>query len=117
MIRCIRFRPYKKNTLRGFADFELSRVGLVLRDCPWQWHENSKQWVAFPARPYTDKSGATQWQALIEFAEGAKRAREEFQRQALEAIHRFLARRTGDDERHAQESIPQYETKNGEAAS
>src|SRR5262245_40887166 len=117
MIRCIKFRADEKNTLRGFADLELTRVGLVLHDCTWHWHENGKQWVAFPARSYTNKDGATQWQVLIEFAEGAKRAREEFQRQALEAIHRFLARRTGDDERRAQESMPQYETKNGEAAS
>jgi hypothetical protein len=28
MIRCIKFRPYQKNTLQGFCDFELSRVGL-----------------------------------------------------------------------------------------
>jgi hypothetical protein len=106
MIRCIKFRPYEKNTLRGFADLELVRTGLVLRDCTWHWHENGKQWVAFPARSYTDKSGATQWQALIEFTEGAKRTREEFQRQALEEIHVFLARRTKDDERHAQASMP-----------
>jgi hypothetical protein len=87
VIRCIKFRPYEKNTLKGFADLELSRVGLVLRDCTWHVHENGREWVGFPARSYQDKDGATQWQALIEFAEGAKEAREQLQRQAIEAIH------------------------------
>src|SRR5262249_21368912 len=61
MIRCTHFRPYEKNTLRGFVDLELTRVGLVLRDCAWH-EKNGKQWVAFPARSYTDKDGGTQWQ-------------------------------------------------------
>jgi len=90
VIRCIRFRAFEKNTLKGFADLELTRVGLVLRDCCWH-EKNGKEWVAFPARSYTDKDGATQWQALIEFAVGAKEAREQFQRQALDAI-RVVAR-------------------------
>jgi len=70
MIRCIRFRPFEKNTLRGFADLELTRIGLVLRDCTWH-EKNGKEWVGFPARSYQDKDGNAQWQALIEFAEGA----------------------------------------------
>jgi hypothetical protein len=87
MIRCVRIRPYEKNTLRGFVDLELTRVGLVLRDCTWHRHENGKEWVGFPARPYEDKNGNTAWQPLIEFAEGATEARKQFQAQALEAIH------------------------------
>jgi hypothetical protein len=31
MIRCTKFRPYVKNTLRGFADIELSRVGITIK--------------------------------------------------------------------------------------
>jgi hypothetical protein len=85
-IRCIRFRSFEKNTLRGFADLELSRVGLILRDCTWH-EKNGKEWVAFPARSYQDKNGNTLWAPLIEFAEGATQAREQFQRQAVEAIH------------------------------
>jgi hypothetical protein len=87
MIRCIKFRAYQRNTLRGFADLELTRVGLVIHDCTWHRHADGKEWVGFPDRSYTDKDGATQWQALIEFAEGATEARKQFQQQALEAIH------------------------------
>jgi hypothetical protein len=91
VIRCIRFRPYEKNSLRGFADLELTRVGLVLRDCCWHQHENGREWVSFPAKPYETKNGATAWQPIIEFASGAREAREQFQRQALEAIHDAVA--------------------------
>jgi hypothetical protein len=31
--------------------------------------------------------GATRWSSMIEFAEGAKEARKQFQEKALEAIH------------------------------
>jgi hypothetical protein len=86
MIRCIRFRPHVKNTLRGFVDLELTRVGLVLRDCT-RHEKNGKEWIGFPARSYTDKDGNTQWSPLIEFAEGATAAREQFQQQAINAIH------------------------------
>jgi hypothetical protein len=85
MIRCIRFRRFEKNTLKGFADLELTRVGLVLRDCTW--HEShGHEWVGFPGRKY-EQNGETKWQALIEFAEGAKEAREQFRKHAVEAIH------------------------------
>jgi hypothetical protein len=87
MIRCVRFRSHIKNTLRGFADLELTRVGLVIRDCCWHRHANGREWVSFPARPYENRDGNTAWQPLIEFAEGAKQAREQFQAQALAAIH------------------------------
>jgi hypothetical protein len=82
MIRCIKFRPYAKNTL---ADLELSRVGLILRDCTWR-EKKGKEWVAFLARSYQDKDFNKLWAPLIEFAEGAKHAREQFQHQAVAAI-------------------------------
>jgi hypothetical protein len=90
MIRCIRFRPFEKNTLRGFADLELTRVGLVLRDCTWH-EKNGKEWVSFAARPYEGKDGNTAWQPIVEFADGAAEARKQFQQQALEAIHQAVA--------------------------
>jgi hypothetical protein len=89
MIRCIRFRPHEKNTLKGFADLELSRVGLVLRDCTWH-QKDDREWIGFPARSY-EKDGTTAWQPIIEFAEGAKEARAQFQQQAIEAIHLAVA--------------------------
>ena len=87
MIRCIKLRRYERNTLQGFVDLELTRVGIIIRDCTWHRHADGKEWVGFPAKPYETKTGETAWQPLIEFAEGAREAREQFRKQALEAIH------------------------------
>lgn len=46
MIRCIKLRQYQ-NTLRGFVDLELSRVGLVLHDCTWHRHPDGKDGSVF----------------------------------------------------------------------
>jgi hypothetical protein len=97
MIRCIRFRSFRKNTLQGFADLQLVRTGLVIKDCCL--HERAgKQWISFPARSYQDGNGRTQWAALIEFAEGAGEAREAFQRLAVTAVRTFADKQKSDDE-------------------
>lgn len=93
MIHCIKFRSYRKNTLLGFADLELTRVGLVLRECPWHQHPNGKTWIAFPARPYTGADGVPRWQPLAEFSPGADR--EEFQRQVRAAIDSYIKQAAG----------------------
>ena len=94
MIRCIKLHRYEKNTLKAFVDFELSRVGLVLRDCTWH-EKNGEEWVSFPARSSEGDVGATRWQPLIEFAASAKQPREQFQRQAIAAIHNFIEKDRG----------------------
>jgi hypothetical protein len=71
--------------LRGFADLELSRIGIIIRDCTWH-EKNGKEWVGFPARPY-EKDGTTSWSPIVEFAEGAREARSQFQEHALAAVH------------------------------
>jgi hypothetical protein len=83
----VNFRPYQKNTLCGFAYLELTRVGLVPHDCTWHRHANGKEWISFPARSYEGPNGGVSWAPVVEFAAGAKKARAEFQRQALEAVH------------------------------
>jgi hypothetical protein len=52
--------------------------------------QDGKEWVGFPARSYADKSGSTSWHRVIEFAQGASYAREQFRKRALEAIHAAL---------------------------
>jgi hypothetical protein len=85
MIRCTKFRPFRKNTLLGFCDLELSRTGLILRDCTL--HEKcGKRWIAFPARSFIGHDGETKWTPLIEFAENAGEARKQFQHQAVDAV-------------------------------
>jgi len=96
MIRCIRFRAFRKNTLQGFADLQLVRTGLVIKDCCL--HEKAgKYWISFPARSYQDKDGQTRWSPLLEFAENAGEARETFQRLAVAAVHAFVDKQKSDD--------------------
>jgi len=90
VIRVIKFRAYEKNTLKGFVDFELTRVGIIIRDCTWHQHPSGREWVGFPARSYTDKDGGTAWQPVVEFAAGATESRKQFQEQAVAAIHDFI---------------------------
>jgi hypothetical protein len=87
-ILCVKLRRFEKNTLKGFVDLQLTRVGIVIRDCTWHRHPDGAEWVGFPARNYTNpETGEIKWQPLVEFAPGAKKAREEFRELALKAIH------------------------------
>jgi hypothetical protein len=91
MIRVVGIRPHPRNTLRAFVDLALTLVGLVLRDCGWH-SKGDREWVSFPARSYQGDDGATRWSSMIEFAEGAREARKQFQDKALEAIHAVAAK-------------------------
>jgi hypothetical protein len=89
IIRFLKLRRYEKNTVKAFVDLELSRGGLVFRDCTWH-EKNGQEWISLPARSYEGDDGATRWQPLIEFTVGAKQAREQYQRHAIAAIHIFI---------------------------
>ena len=90
MIRRISFRPSQKNTLRGFADLELTRVGLVLHDCTWHPHPNGREWISFPAREWIAQDGTKKYADL-----GGFDHRDDalwFQRAALDGIHQIAGR-------------------------
>jgi hypothetical protein len=87
MIKCIKFKPFEKNTLKGFADLELTRVGIVIHDCCWHVRDGA-EWISFPARQYKDRDGHATWARVIDFAEDAGGdIRQAFKEQALAAIH------------------------------
>jgi hypothetical protein len=77
------FRPYERNTLKGFCSLALGSSGLLIHECPAHC-KNGKWWLSFPARGYTDKDGAQRWQQLIEFGDSSSKAR--FQEQAVAAL-------------------------------
>lgn len=95
MIRCLSFRRYEKNTLRAYVDLELVHVGLVLRGCAWHQPPDRDEWIGLPLRPYKTKGGNTRWQPVVEFT-SAKAAAEQFQRDALVAIHAAAAEQEHD---------------------
>jgi hypothetical protein len=86
MIRCVKFRPYQKNTLLGFADLQLVKTGIIIRGCTWH-RKNDKEWIGFPAQRYEDENGKTVWSPMVEFTEGATAAREQFRKYAVAAVH------------------------------
>ena len=81
------WKPYEKNTLRGFMTLTLPS-GLVIHNCALHQKDNSR-WIGLPARQYTATNGTVSWSPMVEFA--SKEARYAFQDAALEAIDRFLA--------------------------
>ena len=86
MIRCIRFRPYEKNTLRGFVDLELSRVGIVIRTALGT-RRTGKNGSASP--PDLTRKTAPRHGLRSSSSRRArrKRARNSNSRRALESIH------------------------------
>jgi hypothetical protein len=92
VIKCVRFRHYEKHGVKGLADIELSRIGIVIRECLWI-EDDGKELVQLPMRGYRNKDGSQQFRPLIEFAEGTtgERASKQFQEQALAAIRDFVA--------------------------
>jgi len=90
MIKCTSFRQMEKNTLRGFADLELTRIGLVIKDCTWHL-KDGKEWIGLPARSYDDAEGVRRWSPIVEFTPEAKAERAAFQRAALGAVHEAVS--------------------------
>jgi hypothetical protein len=63
--RILGFKPFEKNTLRGFFDIELAS-GLILRGCTLH-EKNGRRWDGLPAKPYTANDGGQTWAAIVDF--------------------------------------------------
>lgn len=80
------FKPFEKNTLRGFVSLELPS-GLILHG--FTLHEkNGSRWIGMPAKEFTKSDGIKSWVPQIEFA--SKEARDRFQAAALGAVDDYL---------------------------
>ena len=77
------FKPFRKNTLRGFVDLALPAVGLVLLGCTLH-EKNGSRWIGLPARPYQNDQNQICWAQIIDHT--SKEARQAFQRAALAAV-------------------------------
>jgi DNA-binding cell septation regulator SpoVG len=85
-IEVVNFRPYGKNTLRGFATVRLTSVNLEIRDIAV--HEKSGQsWLSVPSRPYETEDGETKYSYIVKFYE--KATWEKFQTTVLEEIDKL----------------------------
>jgi hypothetical protein len=79
------WRPYQKNTLRGFLSLELPS-GLILHGLTLHDKEG-RRWVGMPAKSF-EKDGTTTWAPQVEFS--SKESRERFQVAAIEAIDAYF---------------------------
>jgi hypothetical protein len=86
-VRIVNLRPQAKGTLRAFVDLELTRIGLVPRDCAWHRQADGREWIGLPSKPYQGADGVTRWKPMVEFASNASETRRRFQEAALAAIH------------------------------
>jgi hypothetical protein len=86
-VRVVNLRPQVKGSLRAFVDLELTRIGLVLRDCTWHRQANGREWIGLPSKPYQGADGVTRWKPMVEFASNPSETRRRFQEAALAAIH------------------------------
>jgi hypothetical protein len=85
------FKPFRKNTLQGFATIRMTSIGMEIRDvCLHQ--KDGKKWIQLPSKPY-EKDGKTLWSYILDFYDKARA--EQFQKAALDALDRFLAKRGG----------------------
>jgi hypothetical protein len=80
------WRPFEKNTLRGFFNATLpSRLviqGLTLH------HKGESRWVGMPAKEYVDKNGIKKYQPIIDFV--SREDSDRFQVQVLAALDHHL---------------------------
>lgn len=83
------WKPFVKNTLRGFFSVELSS-GLVLHQCTLHRGQNN-DWIGFPASAQVRDGqavmfhGKQQWNKLIEIPD--RQRREAFQASVLDALY------------------------------
>jgi hypothetical protein len=47
---CTNWRGFERNTLIGFADFELPEIGLLIKECTVH-RKGERHWIGLPGRP------------------------------------------------------------------
>ena len=93
-VAVLEFRPYVKQTLRGFLTVRLTNVGLEIRDLALH-KQNGKRWLQLPARPYTKPDGSQGWSYLVSFYE--KTRFEQFREVALRALDEYRRQAEGNE--------------------
>ena len=80
------WKPYEKNTLRGFLSLTLPS-GLVIHNCALHQKDGAR-WIGLPSRQYTKDDGSTSYSPVIDFTSPDKRRN--FQAAALAAVEQLL---------------------------
>lgn len=63
-VRIDSVKPYTKNTLRAFVDFELTEIGLLVHGATLHEKDDAR-WISLPSREYSTAEGRA-WAPLLE---------------------------------------------------
>ena len=85
MIEILNFKPFEKNTLKGFLDLKMTNIGLTIKGCTCH-QKDGQRWIGLPARPYEDEGGNNTWASILYFEDEFHK---KFQRAALEALDAY----------------------------
>jgi hypothetical protein len=80
------WKPLEKHGLRGFLTFILPS-GLILNNCQLL-ETNGKRWIGLPSQRFQLKDGSIGYVPIVEYA--TRRARKQFQAEALSAVELYL---------------------------
>ena len=91
---CTAWKPFERNTLKGFAELWLRTACLNIRGCAVH-EKNGRRWVQLPAKPQLDRDrnlvrdsdGKVQYAKVMEF--DSKEAADRFSEAALKEIDDF----------------------------
>lgn len=89
------FKRLERGSLLGFATIHLPDLGLTITDVG-VFEKDGRRWIVLPAKPMIGREGVTlkgddgkvRYQKILEF--DCKEAANEFSRNALEALSRWL---------------------------
>jgi hypothetical protein len=56
-VRVTAFRPFQRNTLRGFCTVHVGEMHLTIHDIGVHQHANGVRWAALPGKPVLDRDG------------------------------------------------------------
>jgi hypothetical protein len=89
-ITCTEFRPYWRNTLRGFADLSIPEMRLTIHGVAVH-EKNSSRWAQLPARPQVKDGalvkradGKLEYAPILEFSD--KQTRDAFSAAVIRAV-------------------------------
>jgi hypothetical protein len=88
-IVCKWFKPFERNTLRGFAEINITELGMTMRDVAIHT-KNGSTWAQPPAKPQIKdgavviENGKAQYINIIEF--GSREARDKFSNAVISAV-------------------------------
>ena len=86
-MKILNWKAFSKNTLQGFFDLQLDS-GLLIVGMTYH-SQNGRRWVNFPAKPYEDENGQTQWQNIVKIPDEDRNKK--FQQLVISALDSHFA--------------------------